>query len=900
MGIERLDMLFHPRSVAVVGASERPGSMGRAVMRNLIEAGFAGAIYPVNPRWTSIMQRRAVPDLLQVPGPVDLVVVATPLARAAMIVAQCGRIQAAGAVILSAGGRGTGAAGRRLEAEIRDAAGPAGVRIVGPDGLGIICSAARLNASPTARMPQEGRLAFVSQSGALGAAILDGAAREHIGFSHCISLGAMLDVNFGDVIDYLGGDPKVGSIVMYMESLVDPRRFMSAARAVSRIKPIIVLKAGRSRAEAAAAASPTGAMAGEDAVFDAAFQRAGIVRVKTFEELFDAAEILSRKSRFRGPSLAIVTNAGGPGVMAADALADYAMAPVALPPETVAALDGILPPHWSRANPVDILGDASPDRYQATVSTLLQAKAIDALLVMLTPQAMTDATAVAEILANRFQDSDKPVIAAWLGGCDVERGRQILDQAGIPTFDTPERAVRAFMNRCRHARGIEMLQQIPPRLSTRIQVDRPAAARLIDDALGGGAGLMPESAARALAAAYGIPMHPTAVADAADAAAAIAGSFGTPVTMKLLSPQISHGSDVGGVLTGIDGAEAVRRAFDRLVARAAAAAPQASFEGIAIQPMIDPAALELNVGTRRDPLFGPVIRFGSGSIGTERFGDYGIALPPLNRLLAARLMQSTRVNQLLDGYQGRPAADREALEAILIRLSQLVTDFPQIAELDIHPLMVAGARPVAVDVRVRLAANAGPAPLHLVISPYPAQYESHIHIDGVGELLVRPVRPEDADLLVDLFNSLSPRSIYYRFFSPMKQLSPEMLARFTQIDYDREIALVAIRETGSEEKMFGAARVILQPNLKDAEFAVLIGDPWQGRGIGAHLLSRCIDIARERKLGTIWGTVLAENKGMLALGRKLGFAITRSAQSGEFELQLEIDDTATERREHVA
>ncbi|WP_319409688.1 bifunctional acetate--CoA ligase family protein/GNAT family N-acetyltransferase [uncultured Desulfosarcina sp.] len=888
MGIDRLDTIFHPASIAIVGASARPGSVGRAILRNLIDGGFEGPIFPVNEIDASIMGKKAYTALSRIEDPVDLVVVATPLETVPGIVADCSRIKAAGVVIISADGKEAGLSGRPLESKIRDAAALTGLRIVGPNCLGIMYGPARLNASFAGPMPLDGKLAFVSQSGAICTAILDFSLKEHIGFSHFISLGSMLDVDFGDIIDYLSADPAVTSIVMYVESLTRHRNFMSAARSASRVKPIIALKAGRSRAGAIAAASHTGAMAGEDAVYDAAFQRAGIVRVRTFEELFDTAEILSRKCRFKGPGLAIVSNAGGPGVMAADALSDYGMEPVRLSHETLEALDAILPEHWSHGNPVDILGDATPQRYAAAASILTRAKEVQALLVMLAPQALTDAVTVAQTLADQFSQTTLPVLTAWLGGIDVEKGRERFNQAGIATFDTPERAVRAFMNLHRHARGIEMLQQIPPRLSKRIQVDRETAGRLVEIGLSSPDGRLTEIDAKSLIAAYGIPVNPTTAAASADEAVSIAKGYGFPVVMKILSRDIIHKTDAGGVILDLKTGDDVKKAYTDLIATAGAAVPQAKIDGVTIQPMISKPDCELIMGTKRDPDFGPVILFGMGGILADLLNDRAIALPPLNRLLASRLMEGTRIDQLLKGYRNHPPAERERLDEMLIRLSQLITDFPQIAELDINPVVIKNGQPIAVDARVVLTPSSFPAPMHLAVSPYPAQYESRVQLADIGELLIRPIRPDDAQLLVEMFETLSPQSIYYRFFSPMKQLSPTMLARFTQIDYDREIALVAILESGPSEKMLGAARVILQHNMKDAEFAVLVGDPWHGKGIGAHLLATCLNIARDRQFRIIWGTVLAENKGMLALCRKLGFTIKRGGQSGEFELTLDM------------
>jgi acetyltransferase len=889
MSTEQLEKVFHPRSIAVVGASTCPDSVGYAVMKNLTQGGFAGPVYPVNKKHHVFIGKKSYQSLHQIDEPVDLVVVVTPMEVVPEVIAECCTIHAAGAVIISAGGKEIGEQGRQLETEIREAAKDSTLRIIGPNCQGIMCSASCLNAGLATRMPLEGKLAFISQSGAICKAILDFSIRENIGFSHFIGLGSMLDVDFGDVIDYLGSDPKVSSIVMYMENLVRQRNFMSAARAVSRMKPIIVLKAGRTKQGAQAAFSHTGAIVGTDEVYDAAFQRAGIVRVKTFEELFDAAEILSRKGRSMGPNLAILTNAGGPGVMAVDALSDYGVSPVQLSPDTMEALNAFLPPYWSHGNPVDILGDATPARYAAAVSILLKAKEVQGLLVMLAPPlAMADVTETARRLSEKITDTSIPVVTSWLGGTDVEKGREIFNQAGIATFDTPERAVRAFMNLYRHARGIEVLQQIPPRLSTRIQVNRARAEELIQQGLKHVSGLLMETESKSLLEAYGIPMNPTGLATSSDQAVMIAERLGYPVVMKILSREISRKTDTGGVLLNLKTRESVQNGFQLLVDNAGKNAPEALVSGVSIQPMITDTDCELIIGAKKDPDFGPVILFGLGGIYSELMEDRAIALPPLNRLLGSRLMEGTRVHRLLRGYRNCPPADLEKLEEILIRLSQLVTDFPQIAELDMNPLVIKNGQPLAVDARVVLSPISCPAPLHLSVSPYPAQYESRVYLPEIGELLVRPIRPEDALLLSELFDTLSPQSIYYRFFFPMKKLSQEMMARFTQIDYDREIALVAISESGFEEKMLGAARVILQQNMKDAEFAVLVGDPWQGKGIGAQLLQTCLDIARERHLQNIWGVALAKNTGMLALGRKLNFTIHPSTLVGEYELNLDL------------
>lgn len=888
MRIYNLDRMFQPESVAVVGASEKAGSVGAAVMKNLAAGGYAGRIYPVHPRYKAVGGHKAYPSVRKLPDEPDLVVIVTPILTVADIVNDCREANAGGVVVISAGGKETGAQGAAIEKQIREALNASGMRLIGPNCLGIISGRGNLNASFASHMPKAGKMAFISQSGAICTAILDFAIKENIGFSYFISLGSMLDVDFGDMIDYVGGDPEVGSIVMYVESLSRIRNFMSAARAVSRVKPIIALKAGRTHAGAAAAASHTGALAGEDAVYDAAFKRAGIVRVKTFAELFDCAEFLGKQPQPAGSGLAIVTNAGGPGVMAADALSDYGVEPVSLREETLALLNQILPPFWSRGNPVDILGDASAERYSQVVDILIRAPEVDGLLVMLAPQAMTDPKQVAEALAAQFRDSAVPVFTTWMGGSDVEPGREILNAAGITTFDSPERAVRAFMDLYRHARNSEMLQEIPEKLPSRLDFDRDTASRLVRRGIERLGGLLAETEAKALLSAYGIPVNPTRVATEPAHAVEIACQIGFPVAMKVHSREIMHKTDIGGVVLDVRDADAVLKAYDEIYSRVCGRYPAEAFSGVSIQPMLARPEYELILGAKKDPDFGPIILFGMGGTLTEIFMDRSIALPPINRLLARKMMEETRIYRVLSGYRNYRAVDTVHLEEMLIRLSHLVTDFPEIDAVDINPVIVSRNGPCAVDARVIIRDTPIRAPLHLVISPYPNEYEEVVDIESLGRVQVRPIRPEDAPLLVDLFNSLSPVSIYYRFFSPMRKLPHSMLARFTQIDYDREIAMVAILESENGEKMLGVARVITEYNRKRAEFAVVVRDDLHGKGIGAALLKRCLSIAEIRNIETVWGMVLPGNTKMLALGRKLGFSIRHYPKTREYELTLNL------------
>ncbi len=884
MSIDNMDKIFQPESIAVVGASERKGSVGAALMHNLIERGFSGKVYPINPRHKKLWQRPACPSIKDLKTTVDLAVIATPIATAPLIIKECGDAGVGGAVIISAGGKEIGAEGRKMEASILKEAKRSGLRIIGPNCIGIVNSQAKLNASFARQMPPSGKMAFLSQSGAIFSSILDLSITENIGFSYFVSLGSMLDIDFGDMIDYLGGQPDVSSIVMYIESLTRFRNFMSAARAVSRVKPIVALKAGRSAAGALAAASHTGALAGEDSVYDAALKRAGILRVKTFEELFDCAELLAKQPKPRGPGLAIVTNAGGPGVMAADALSEYGHEPVTLSAPTLKRLNNILPSYWSRRNPIDMLGEATPAIYRQVVEICLQADEVSGILILAAPQALTDTAEAAAALVGLIRDTSIPVITSWIGGDEMQKGRDIFNRAGIPTFDTPERAVRAFIDIYRYSRSIEMLQEVPSRFPGKLAFDRPRAKALIGAGLDTAGGLLTEIQAKQLLSAYGIPIDPIEAAESREAALRKAERMGYPVVLKINSPDISHKSDAKGVWLDLKNATEVQDAFDQIIANARVYNPAAVIAGVTIQPMRKRPHYELILGAKQDRDFGPVILFGMGGVMTEVLKDRAIALPPLNRLLAKRLMEETRVYRLLQGYRDIPPADIELLEEILIRLAQLVTDFAEIAEVDLNPLFVDEQAACAVDARVLLKPSNKPAPHHLVISPYPDQFEEHTRtITGV-DIFVRPIRPEDAPLLVALFESLSPRSVYMRFFTPMKQLPASMLALFTQIDYDRHIALVALSASKPEEEMLGVARVIFARNLKEAEFAVVVGDRWQGNGIGATLLQRCLKIAEDRGLERVSGVVLAENTQMLALGKKLGFSAKKVPGANEYEL----------------
>ena len=893
MGIHDLDKIFRPATVAVIGASERPGRIGTALMHNLLHGGFKGRVFPVNPNTSRIMGLPAAAAVTAVDARIDLAVVAVPIERVPEVIGQCVAAEVKTAIIISAGGRETGEPGRRIEQRIAEAAAGR-IRIVGPNCLGVMAPGALLNATFAAGMPNPGNLAFVSQSGAVCTAILDLSYKEGIGFSHFVSIGSMLDVDFGDMIDYLGRDPAAKSILLYVEQLSGIRKFMSAARAVSRIKPIIVLKAGSSQAGARAAASHTGALAGEDAVYDAAFKRAGVIRVGSIEELFDCAELMAKQPRPAGPRLAIITNGGGPGVMAIDAMARYGLEPAELSRETIEALDRILPPCWNRRNPVDILGSATTERYVQTVEIIRREPGLHGLMLIMAPQALTDPLEVAGTLTQQLKGAPFPVFAVWMGGRAMEAAVQLMNDAGLATYAVPERAVLAFTYMVRHSRNLTMMKEIPPRLQRRLSFDRESVREIIAEQDFADGRMLTETAAKKILTAYGIRTNPTAVADSAEAAVALAEAIGWPVVMKIVSPDISHKTEADGVQLDLRTADEARAAYARIMTGAARYNAEARVEGVAVQAYLAQPDYELLLGVKRDEAFGPVIVFGMGGIYTEVIRDRALGLPPLNRLLIRRLMEETKIFKLLHGYRNRPPADIMAIEEMLLQLSQLAIDIPEIAELDINPVIVKNGRPLAVDARILLRPAAKPSPLHLAISPYPAQYELCTETKTGLHLLIRPIQPEDAELFVTLFKTLSPTSVYFRFFRHMKELTPEMLAMLTQVDYDRHMALVAIDVSATPERMLGVARIIGNPDLSETEFSIMVGDPWQGQGVGATLLLNLLKVAKQQGAKKIWGTVLRENTHMLGLGKRCGFNLKFDSEEGAYDLTIDLSQVEWE------
>ncbi|MCI0454663.1 MAG: bifunctional acetate--CoA ligase family protein/GNAT family N-acetyltransferase [Candidatus Dadabacteria bacterium] len=888
MSTRNLDKIFNPKSIALIGASDASGKLGYTFFRNLIQGGFKGPIYPVNPKYKTIQGKQAYESVVDIREEVDLAVIVTPIDAVPEIIKDCGNKKIPGAIIISAGGKEVGEKGREIEKKILEEASKGGIRIIGPNCLGIIRSSIGLNATFSHRMALQGKLAFISQSGALCTAILDRSFKDNIGFSYFISIGSMADVDFGDLVDYLGSSEEVSSIILYIESLSNTRKFMSAARAVSRVKPIIAMKSGRSQAGAQAASSHTGALAGEDDVYDAAFKRAGIIRVRTIKELFNCAESLSKQPRTHGPRLGIITNAGGPGVVAADTLAEWGHEPAFLSEETIERLSSVLPPHWSRRNPVDIIGDATPERYSDAIRIVLQTEDIDGLLVMLTPQAVTSPADVASSVSRFAHKQRIPIFAVWMGGEGVEKGISILNKSNIPTYDTPEEAVNTFMYMYSYSYNLKLLQETPRELHKELNLERGKAEEIIKKKLTVGSNLLSEPESKELFTSYGIPVNRTVIATSRDQALELAVNIGFPVALKIHSPDIIHKTEAGGVILDLNSEEEVESAYKKIIENARNYNPDARITGVTVQRMIKERGYELILGSKNDILFGPVILFGMGGIITEVIKDKAIGIPPLNSTLARRLMEETKVYRLLKGFRNRPPVNIESLEEILVRLSHLVTDFPEIGEVDINPLFVNENSVLALDARVIIKPTSLRPPEHMVISPYPHRYETRWALTDGTPLLLRPIKPEDEGMMIELFKTFSDTTILFRFFQILKSMSHEQIARYTQIDYDRDMAIVAVEESVEKDRILGVGRLTYYPNLESSEFSVVVGDPWQRKGLGTKLLHMCISIAKEKGVRLLWGDIMAENERMINLCKKLGFNVSWQHGQGIARATMEL------------
>jgi acetyltransferase len=866
-----LDVFFHPRSVAVIGATEEPGSVGRSLVSNLKQASFHGRVCAVNPKRSTVLDLPCFPTVKEIPEKIDLAVIATPARTVPGVIRDCVEAGVQGAIIISAGFRETGEAGAALEQEVLREARKGNMRIVGPNCLGLMSPQSGLNATFANSMARPGHIGFISQSGALCTAILDWSQLEMVGFSAFVSVGSMLDVGWGDLIQYLGDDPQTRSIVIYMESVGDARAFLSASREVALTKPIIVIKPGRTEAAAKAAASHTGALTGQDDVLDAAFRRCGVLRVNTIAELFYLSEALDKQPRPKGPNLTIVTNAGGPAVLATDALLGEGGRLTELSGETITQLNEFLPRHWSHQNPIDILGDASVDRYAKAVQLAAEDPATDGLLVILAPQGVTNPTAIAERLTAYSKLGSKPLIASWMGGADVAAGEAILSRAGIPTYSYPDSAARVFQAMWRYSANLKALYETPKAIEP--AASHLQATELVANARAKGRPLLSEAESKILLNAYDIPTVVTEIATSVEQAVESAKRIGYPVVLKLHSETITHKTDVGGVQLDLPSEDAVRNAYLSIEESVTKAVGHVHFLGVTVQSMVPPAmradGYELILGSTVDSQFGPVLVFGSGGQLVEVYKDRAIGLPPLNTTLARRLMERTRIFPALGGVRGRKPVDLAALERLLVRFSFLVMEQAWIKEIDINPLLASPQGFLALDARVVLHSADVVSPPKPAIRPYPIQYVKPWHFEDGEEVLIRPIRPEDEPLIAQFHTRLSERSVYQRYFHLLnldQRTSHDRLIRVCFGDYDREIALVAERQ-----EILAVGRLSKSHLANEAELAVLIADEYQSRGLGTELWRRLIEMARIENLDQVTAEILAENRPMLDVCRQFGF-----------------------------
>ncbi|OGD44486.1 acetyl CoA synthetase subunit alpha [Candidatus Bathyarchaeota archaeon RBG_13_46_16b] len=876
-----LDKIFHPKSVAIIGASDEEGTVGCALMKNFRELGFEGKLYPVNIRKSEVFGLQAFPSVDQIPETVDLAVIATPARTVPDIVEQCGKMGVKGLIIISAGFKEIGAEGKALEEKITQLKKEYGVRIIGPNCLGIIRPSNRLNATFISKMPKPGNIAFISQSGALGSAILDWALHENIGFSNFVSIGSMIDVDFGDLIDYFGTDPKTKSILMYVEGLSDARKFMSAARHFARTKPIIVVKAGKFSESAKAAASHTGSLTGEDNIYDAAFKRAGIVRVDEIADLFNCAEVLGTQPLPKGPSLAIITNAGGPGVMATDALIARGGKVAKLSPRTMEILNSVLPPFWSRGNPIDILGDAHADRYKAVLEACLDDENIDGVLVIYTAQAVSEPVEIANSIVELVKSKtyhNKTMLTSFMGYGAVEEANHVFNENNIPTYTTPEQAIKTYLYMYQYKRNLELLYETPEEIPVDVMAPKRPLMVILRNVAAANRENLTEAEAKKFLEYYNFPVVKTTVARTADEAVCLAAQIGYPVVLKILSPQIIHKTDAGGVVLDLNNEAEVREAFDRIMQRAKQYNPDAEIQGVIVQKMVKKTGYEVIIGAKRDPLFGPVILFGMGGVGVELFKDFALGLPPLNQTLVRRMMEETKVYQLLRGYRNVPPANIKLLEEVMVLFSQLLVDFPQIKEADINPLFINEQDALAIDARIvidRGQVFQKPEPhQHLVITPYPKKYETIWTLRDGRTVVLRPIRPEDEPLWLEMFQNFSEESIRFRFFQILKDTPHETRVRYCNIDYDREIAIVAEMTENGRKKILGVARVGFEPDSKTGEIAFIVADPWQGLGLGTKMVDYVLEICKDMRIGTVYAIMLSENFRAVNLMKKMGFVLS--------------------------
>ncbi|NNF34798.1 MAG: bifunctional acetate--CoA ligase family protein/GNAT family N-acetyltransferase [Saprospiraceae bacterium] len=886
----RLNHIFHPKTIAVIGASNRVNTIGYALMHNLVGSNYKGMVFPVNLKETSIQGVKCYHRVGDIPESLDLAIIATPAASVPDVIQECGEAKVGGVLIISSGFKEVGEQGQRLSDITMEIARKYNLRLLGPNCLGFINPSIGLNASFAGRMAKKGKIAFISQSGALCTSILERAKTQKMGFSHFVSIGDMLDIGFHDLIDYFGRSANTSSILIYMESLADARKFMSAARAFARDKPIIVLKAGRSREGARATLSHTGSLAGNDAVFDAALKRAGVIRVETIAQLFNCAQSLAIQKRPHGNRLAIITNAGGPGILATDHLIHHGGKLAEFSQETIDALNKVLPETWSHSNPVDLAGDAWPHLYRKALEICLKDENTDGILVILTPQALVQPKDVEKELIEVTERPGKTILAAWMGEGAGWSGKTLMRKGNVPVYHFPEDAVDVFLKMYQYTRNIELLQETPSNIPEEFTPNTAAAHQLLNSAIEAGRSQLSELEAKEILSFYDMPVSQSQLAFTEEEAVEIADSVGFPVVLKVVSYDIGLKTDIGGVRLNIKTPDEVRLAYDQIIHSIRRLKPEASILGISVEKMVF-KRYELLIGANKDPIFGSVIVFGMGGIAVEVFKDRAIELPPLNMALAKRIIEGTKIFHLLKGYRGIPQSDIRAVQFLLYKFAYLIIDCPQILEIDINPYVIDERGGIILDAYIILDNEYKRKPLrpyrHMVISPYPKQYETTIRMKNAQQVFLRPIRPEDEPLEEELLSSLSKETQYFRFFGFMPSIPKKLLKRSSQIDYDREMAIIAIIEENGKKKMIAEVRLLATHDNSEAEFAIVISDDWQGMGLGNKMTTYILDIAKKRNIKTINATVLKVNKAMIHIFKSLGFTF-KSIDFSTYSARLEL------------
>ncbi len=882
--------MLNPKTIALIGATDKEGAIGTTVMQNLLRSKDR-KIFPINPNRKMVMGIESFKTVSSISEEIDLAIIATPAKMVPDALLDCAKTPLQGAIIVSAGFKEIGDEGKELENKISEIRIAHGMRIVGPNCLGVIRPTINLNASFLDRHPDAGNIAFISQSGALGTAILDWAITVRIGFSMFASLGSMIDIDFGDLIDFLGDDPYTRSILIYMEGVGNARKFMSAARGFARNKPIIILKPGKYTESLKAALSHTGSMAGDDEVYDAAFKRAGVVRIDGTGDLFNTAEVLDSRHLPKGRRLAIVTNAGGVGVMATDAVIGLGGQLAVLSEKTIATLDKSLPSFWSKGNPVDVLGDAPVERYTIAMNQCLEDPGVDAILMIYTPQGPANPIELAKATAQLAAKAGKPIIATWMGGESIDDAKEILIHNNVPTYITPEEAVKTYMYMYKYGRNLELIYEAPQDLPIDQAPPKNNLKALIKKTLKEGRTILSEVESKRFLASYGISSFKTYTANDVEEAVSVAHSIGYPVVIKILSPDITHKTDIGGVVTGINSEEALRKEYATMMDVVGRNAPKANISGITIQKMLEKIDYEIILGAKKDNDFGSIIVFGLGGISAEIMKSISIGLPPLNQTLARRLVEDSGILKMLQGYRGKTPTDMRLLEQMIINFSNLITDFPEIAEMDINPIAISKGKPLALDARIIIDPS-GFDPTrqypHLVMTPYPTRYIVPWRLNDGQEVTLRPIRPEDEPLEYELLTTLSEKSMKERFFQPIIGITHEALVRFCNIDYDREMAIAAEVKEGEKRKIIGIGRLVIEPGTRDGEFATVVHDSYQGKGLGYKLMDMLIGIAQDKYLNSIYGIVLSDNERMLRATKRLGF-VPQRLENGLTRVTLELN-----------